>query len=171
MKAYSNFKNLFSAWMMLMLLSACAGTEKLKPGQLLYTGAEINIKNDTLSKKQRAALETGLEEQLTPKPNGSFLGMRPRVWIWNNTKEPTKDKGWTNFWKNKVGEKPVLLSDVDLEFNRSILQNYSENKGYFNAKASYDTVSKSKTAKVTQARNKDKTAGFVEQFLKKKITP
>src|SRR5690606_21583724 len=38
--------------------------------------------------------------------------------------------------------------DVDREFNREILVNYSENKGYFNATAIYDTVSKNKKAEV-----------------------
>ena len=131
-----------------LLLSSCAGTENLKEGAFLYTGAKIDIQNDSLSKKAKSTLEEGLESQLTPKPNSSFLGMRPRVWVWNHTKEPTKEKGWTNWWKNKVGEKPVLLSDVDLEFNRSILENYAENKGYFNAKASYETIKKDKTAKI-----------------------
>ncbi len=147
-KGKLNIAKVFSVSIFTLLLSSCAGTEKLKTGEYLYTGAEVKIQNDSISKKAKSSLEDGLESQLTPKPNGSFLGMRPRVWVWNNTKEPTKDKGWTHWWKNKVGEKPVLLSDVDLEFNRSILQNYAENKGYFNAKASYDTISKNKTAKV-----------------------
>jgi len=47
-----------------------------------------------------------------------------------------------------VGEKPVLLSDVDREFNKEIIVNYSENKGYFNAKAKYDTLTKNKKAEV-----------------------
>jgi hypothetical protein len=40
------------------------------------------------------------------------------------------------------------LGDVDREFNKDIIENYSENKGYFNARATYDTVSKNKKAKV-----------------------
>ena len=89
-----------------------------------------------------------MEDNLTPKPNSSILGLRPRVWIYNITPEPKKDKGITNWLKNKVGQKPVLLGDVDREFNKDIIENYSENKGYFNAKAQYDTIINGKTAKV-----------------------
>lgn len=129
------------------LLFSC-GTERLQPNEKLYTGAKINIINDTISKKEKSSLKDGLEDNLTPKPNSSILGLRPRVWIYNITPEPKKDKGITNWLKNKVGQKPVLLGDVDREFNRDIIENYSENKGYFNAKAQYDTIINGKTAKV-----------------------
>ena len=129
------------------LLFSC-GTERLQPNEKLYTGAKINIINDTISKKEKSSLKDGLEDNLTPKPNSSILGLRPRVWIYNITPEPKKDKGITNWLKNKVGQKPVLLGDVDREFNKDIIENYSENKGYFNAKAQYDTIINGKTAKV-----------------------
>src|SRR5690606_21460678 len=93
-------------------------------------------------------LKSGLEENLTPKPNSSFLGLRPKLYCYNITKEPEKDKGFRYWLKYRVGEEPVLLQDVDREFNREIVVNYSENKGYFNETAIYDTVSKNKKAEV-----------------------
>lgn len=115
---------------------------------MLYTGAEIKIENDSLSKSSKKALKTELEDNLTPKPNSSFLGLRPKLFFYNIAKEPKKEKGFNYWLKYKIGEKPVLLSDVDREFNKDIIVNYSENKGYFNAKATYDTVSKNKKAQV-----------------------
>lgn len=130
-------------------LNSCSNMKYLKEGQLLYTGADITIKNDTISKKEKSALKERLEENLTPKPNSSFLGLRPRLYIYNITKEPkVKGKGLRNWLKYKIGEEPVLLGDVDREFNKEIIENYSENKGYFNVKAKYDTVVKNKKAKV-----------------------
>ena len=129
------------------MLFSC-GTGKLKKGQMLYTGAEVVIKNDSLSKADKKNLKSQLESKLTPKPTSSFLGMRPRLFFYNIAKEPKKDKGFNYWLKYKLGQKPVLLSDVNLKFNQDILENYSENKGYFNAKAAYDTISKNKTAKV-----------------------
>ncbi|NRS91042.1 outer membrane protein assembly factor BamA [Chryseobacterium sp. 16F] len=121
----------------------------LKEGEYLYTGADIKIANDTISKKESSTLKGRLEENLTPKPNSSFLGLRPRLYIYNITKEPkVKGKGLRNWLKYKIGEEPVLLSDVDREFNAKILKNYSENKGYFNTKTSYDTIVKNKKAEV-----------------------
>lgn len=115
---------------------------------MLYTGAEVKIENDSLSKKSKKALKSELEDNLTPKPNSSFLGLRPKLFLYNIAKEPKKEKGFNYWLKYKIGEKPVLLSDVDREFNKDIIVNYSENKGYFNAKATYDTVSKNKKAQV-----------------------
>ena len=127
---------------------SCSNTKYLKEGEMLYTGAEIKIENDSLSKKSKKALKSELEDNLTPKPNSSFLGLRPKLFFYNIAKEPKKEKGFNYWLKYKIGEKPVLLSDVDREFNKDIIVNYSENKGYFNAKATYDTVSKNKKAQV-----------------------
>jgi len=132
---------------------SCSNTRFLKEGQMLYTGGEVKIENDTLPKKEKKELESALEENLTPKPNSSFLGLRPKLYFYNITKEPEKDKGFRYWMKYKLGEPPVLLGDVDREFNKDIIENYSENKGYFNARAKYDTVSKNKKAKVIYTLN------------------
>ena len=130
------------------IINSCSNTKFLQEGQMLYTGADIKIEDDTISKSAKSELIAGIEENIRPKPNSSFLGLKPRLYIWNITKEPTKDKGIRNWLKNKVGEKPVLLQDVNLQFNKDIIENYAENKGYFNAKARYDTIGKNKKAKV-----------------------
>jgi len=127
---------------------SCSNTRFLKEGQMLYTGAKVKIENDTISKKEKKDLQSALEANLTPKPNSTFLGLRPKLYFYNIAKEPKKDKGFNYWLKYKVGEKPVLLGDVDREFNKDIIENYSENKGYFNAKATYDTISKNKKAQV-----------------------
>lgn len=127
---------------------SCSNTRFLKGGQMLYTGAEVKIENDSISKKEKKELQAALEENLTPKPNATLLGLRPKLYFYNITSEPKKDKGFKYWLKYKLGEKPVLLGDVDREFNKDIIQNYSENRGYFNAKATYDTLSKNKKAKV-----------------------
>lgn len=127
---------------------SCSNTRFLKEGQMLYTGGKINIENDTISKKEKKDLQSALEANLTPKPNSTFLGMRPKLYFYNIAKEPKKDKGFNYWLKYKIGEKPVLLGDVDREFNKDIIENYSENKGYFNARATYDTISKNKKAQV-----------------------
>jgi len=130
------------------IISACSNTKFLKDGEILYTGAEIKIVSDSLSKTERNQLQTNLEENLFPKPNQSFLGLRPKLYIYNITKEPKKDKGLRHWLKYKIGEKPVLLSDVDANFNDEIIVNYAQNKGYFNADANYETIEKKKKAKI-----------------------
>lgn len=138
---------------MTVAVISCSNTKFLKDGQMLYTGAEVKIESDSLSKKEKSALQSALEENLTPKPNSTFLGLRPKLYAYNTTKEPKKEKGLKYWLKYKFGEEPVLLGDVDREFNKDIIVNYSENKGYFNAKAKYDTVSKNKKAQVIYTLN------------------
>ena len=153
-------KNKFNTYFKYFLTSgitaavvSCSNTKFLKEGQMLYTGAEVKIQNDTLPKNKKNELKAALEENLTPKPNSSFLGLRPKLYAYNATKEPKKEKGLRYWLKYKFGEEPVLLGDVDREFNKDIIVNYSENKGYFNAKAKYDTVSKNKKAQVIYTLN------------------
>ncbi|ASW75912.1 hypothetical protein IQ37_08170 [Chryseobacterium piperi] len=141
------FKYLLTSGVTAVTIS-CSNTKFLKEGQMLYTGPEVKIDADTISKKAKKELQASLEENLVPKPNSTLLGLRPRLYFYNIAKEPKKEKGFNYWLKYKVGEKPVLLGDVDREFNRDIIVNYSENKGYFNAKATYDTISKNKKVKV-----------------------
>ena len=151
-----NFKNCFKYLLIAgfsAIIFSCSNTKFLKEGQMLYTGAEIKIESDTIPKKQKKQLKENLEENLTPKANSTFLGLRPKLYFYNITKEPTKDKGFRYWMKYKLGEPPVLLGDVDQEFNKDIIVNYSENKGYFNARAKYDTVAKNKKAKVVYTLN------------------
>lgn len=124
------------------------GTSKLEKGEHLYTGADIEIVTDSLSKKEKKELKEGIKENLTPKPNTSFLGLRPKLFIGNLVGETKKNKGIKHWIKTKLGEEPVLLQDVDRVFNNDIAVNYAENKGYFNARASYETKQKNKTAEV-----------------------
>lgn len=130
------------------VVSACNNAKFLEKGQFLYTGAKVEVKSDSLGKKEKNNLSDALLDQLRPKPNSSFLGLRPRLYIYNIAKEPTKQKGFKYWLKYKIGEKPVLLGSVDQEFNKKIIVNFSENKGYFNAQASSDTISKNRKAKV-----------------------
>ncbi|WP_392436532.1 BamA/TamA family outer membrane protein [Cruoricaptor ignavus] len=129
--------------------TACGPQTYLKEGETLYTGAKVEIINDTMSKRQKNKLRDGIQEKLRPKPNSSFLGMHPRLSIYGMVSEPKKDKGFKYWLKYRLGEVPITMGDVDRDFNRDIARNYSENKGYFNARAKYDTEEKNRMAKVT----------------------
>lgn len=131
-----------------LFLFSCSGTKFLADDEFLYVGANIEVENDDLSRKERKNLTAELEDKLVPEPNSSFLGMRPRLFFYNITKEPEKDSGFRHWLKYRVGEEPVLLRDVDREFNREIIENYAQNKGFFNVRANYDTTTRNKKAKV-----------------------
>lgn len=131
-----------------LFMVGCSNTKFVPNGDYLYTGASVNIISDSLSKTKKNELKNVLEVSLTPKPNKSFLGLRPKLYIYNSTSEPKKEKGFKYWLKYKVGEKPVYLSDVDIPFNLDLIENMGENRGYFNITASYDTVPKNKRLKI-----------------------
>lgn len=145
---YTSFFRIISGIILTLGIVSCSNTKYLKEGQILYTGAKINIVGDSISSKDKKELKTALQGRLTPKPNSSFLGLRPKLFLYNTTKEPTKQKGFRYWKKYKMGEAPVLLGSVDQDFNKNILVNYSENKGFFNAKASSQQEIKNKKAKI-----------------------
>ncbi|MDD1538112.1 BamA/TamA family outer membrane protein [Riemerella anatipestifer] len=131
-----------------IFIVGCSGASTLKEGEILYTGAKIKIKSEQLNKNDISELKKGTESKLSPKPNASFLGIRPRLYFYKWAGETKQNKGLRYWIKNKLGEKPILLQDVDREFNKEITVNYAENIGYFNTKVRYDTLTKGRTAKV-----------------------
>jgi outer membrane protein assembly factor BamA len=132
-----------------LILGGCSGTKNLPEGELLYTGAKIKVEGTTTDKKERKAIKAALEELTRPKPNSSFLGIRPKLFFYNLAGTPKKEKGFRYWLKNKVGEPPVLYSKVDLEYTTKVLENYAENNGYFNTKATADSTRHGKTANAT----------------------
>jgi outer membrane protein insertion porin family len=127
---------------------SCSNTKFLKEQQHLYLGAEVEIESDQLSKKEQKALSALLKSKIYPKANSSILGLRPKLYLYNITKEPKKKKGLRNWLKYKIGEAPVLLGDVNLEFNKKLLLNYAENIGYFQVEASFEKFEKKKKARI-----------------------
>ena len=132
-----------------LFLYGCGGTKNLPEGELLYTGAKVKVEGDATPKSDRKAIKAALDELTRPKPNSSFLGIRPKLFFYNLAGTPKKEKGFRYWLKNKVGEPPVLYSKVDLEYTTKVLENYTQNNGYFNTKATADSTRHGKTATAT----------------------
>ncbi|RTY85638.1 translocation and assembly module lipoprotein TamL [Flavobacterium sp. RSP15] len=141
-----NNNHLVSFLFFAILASSCSNTRFLPEGELLYTGAIVTVEGKETSKKENKALKTALGEVVRPKPNSSILGLRPKLYIYNLAGTPKKEKGWRYWLKTKVGEAPVLYSQVDLEYNKNVLQNFTENNGYFNTKTAADSTRHGKKA-------------------------
>jgi outer membrane protein assembly factor BamA len=120
------------------LFAACSSTRHLPPGEKLYTGATIDV-NGTATIREKKVLTEDLGGLTRPKPNTKFLGMRIKLWLYNLFRNK-KENSFFGRIRDKNGEPPVLLSQVDLEQNVKVLQSHMENKGYFLAKVTGDTV-------------------------------
>ena len=123
---------------------SCSSTRHLPEGEKLYTGARIDV-NGTATVKEKKVLTEDLAGLTRPKPNTKFLGMRIKLWIYNLFRNK-KENSFFGRIRDKNGEPPVLLSQVDLQQNIKVLQSHVENKGYFLAKVSGDTIIRRKKA-------------------------
>jgi outer membrane protein insertion porin family len=132
----------------LLLVISCNNTKYLPANESLYTGASIKIDSKKLSKKKKKLLATELKTLIRPKPNASILGLRPKLWFWNIGGTP-KHKISVKRLIKKLGEPPVLLSDVNVEKTSKVLQNNLENTGYFRSSVTGEINIKKKRATTT----------------------
>jgi outer membrane protein assembly factor BamA len=130
------------------VIAACSNTKYLKPGQILYTGAEVKINPDSSRRiKNQKDVKGILLSKTRPKPNKKILGLRYKLWVYNVAGVPKKPKGFRHWLRTKFGEPPVLLSQVKLRYNDDVLSSYLLSQGYLQAAVTGDTIVKRKTAK------------------------
>lgn len=126
------------------ILNACSSTKNLPPGDALYTGAKITISDDEIANKKKKALRKQLAGLTRPVPNQKVLGIPFKLNIYNAFARAKKGPGkWV---RERFGQPPVLLSDLNLNYNVQVLNNYLINKGFFNARVLGDTTVKGKKA-------------------------
>lgn len=136
-----------------LVYAGCSSTKSLKPGQALYTGAEVKINPDSSGRiEDEKQVKADLESKTRPRPNKSLLGIKFKLAIYNLAGEPKKPKGFRN-WLRRQGEPPVLLSEVKLKYNNDVLTSYLISEGYLQAVVTGDTVVKDKKAKAIYTAN------------------
>ena len=131
---------------LITLFFGCSGTRNIPKGDLLYVGHTIKVEKDDEPRKIRKKIKSELDDLIRPIPNKSILGMRPSIFFYNIFDKVKKEKGFKYWVKYKLGEAPVLMSDVDLDYNKQVVQNYVENRGFFNASSKADSIRKGKKA-------------------------
>jgi outer membrane protein assembly factor BamA len=139
--------NYIALFFFVMLFIGCSGTRKIPEGDLLYIGHSIDVVKGSEEKKVRKKIKSELKDLIRPIPNKSILGMRPGIFFYNLAGKVKKEKGFKYWLKYKIGEEPVLMSTVNLDYNKEVIQNYVENNGFFNAESKVDTITKGRKAK------------------------
>ena len=93
--------------------SGCNSTKSVPANDKLYTGAGLSL-NGVSNTRERKALQEDLHNLLRPKPNSKFLGLRLKLGIYNMFHKAKPKSFWGKI-RDKYGEPPVLLSQVDLQ--------------------------------------------------------
>lgn len=133
--------------LLLGLLASCSGTKFIPEGSKLYTGSTVKLVSNTKEKlPNEATVQADLEAVITPKPNSSILGLRPKLYFWHMGEGKTKGLG--HWLADKYGEEPVLLSAVDTSRVQGLMVNRLNNDGYFQPVVHSKVVVKDRTASV-----------------------
>jgi outer membrane protein assembly factor BamA len=127
-----------------LLQASCSGTKYLPKGEKLYTGAQLKFV--TTDKINRRHIKTITETAVRPEPNKSFLGIRPKLWLYMTVGEDPKTK--FGKWIKKRGEAPVLMSSVKPGVTTAIIDAKLFNIGIFKSFSESRIVEKNHTAKV-----------------------
>jgi len=135
----------WAAVVALAWLAACSGTKYIPEGSKLYTGSTVKLKSDNPIPRE-SEITTELTGVITPKPNASILGQRPKIYFWHLGEGKTKGLG--KWLANKYGEKPVLLSQVDTQKVKGLMVNRLYNNGYFRPEVHSKVTVKGQAASV-----------------------
>ena len=116
---------------LIVMLAGCTAMRLVPENKVLYAGSDIDLvpEGKVTAKKQIKEL---LDANILPKPNTSILGMRPGLWFFYKAGTPEK-KGLRSFMKNKLGQAPVYMEDIDAEQIAGVLEAHLINNGFFHA--------------------------------------
>ena len=129
---------------LILFLAACSGTRNLPEGEKLYVGA--NIKLESAEPVNKRMVKTAAELAVRPKPNKGYLGMRPRLWMYNAAGEEPRSK--FKKWMKKNGEPPVLMSSIKPSVTSAIIDAKLFNLGIFKSFTESKIVEKKRTVHV-----------------------
>ncbi|MBC7884308.1 MAG: BamA/TamA family outer membrane protein [Saprospiraceae bacterium] len=130
-------------WIALFFIG-CSSTKNIPENDALYTGSSVEIVQTDVSNKQKKAIKRNIKQIMNPKPNSKILGMPFKLWMYNLGSE----KGLGGWIRRKFGEEPVLFSRVNVKNTEELLDNYLENRGFFQVFVTSETTKENKKAKV-----------------------
>lgn len=128
-----SFRYLFRLFVPLALVFMLASCSPAKRVQ--RRGGYLHVSNTV--KTDRQGIDTDdLLNFAQPKPNKKFLGLvRPRIWFYDLFSRG-RDNRTKRFFRNGLGETPVLLDSAMVDNSLIPMTIYLNNKGYFGASVS-----------------------------------
>lgn len=132
----------------ILSISSCSPSKFLKEGEVLYQGAQLDFAQPNLIVKKKD-LEPKIKDRIVPKANSKFLGVfYTKQWMYSKIEpNPEKKKSFKHWLKNKLGEKPILMSDVDHATMEKVVQKTLQDNGYFNTAVQSEAEIKDKKGK------------------------
>lgn len=126
-------------------MTNCSLTKNLDDNDLVYVGTELHIEDQENAKsidRFRHKIE------LIP-PRKTRTGIGNILIGFHNIFDKAEEKGFKNWVKNKLGEKPVIYKDDILSKTEATLEFYLKGKGFFSNEIVCDSTSSDRKAKIT----------------------
>lgn len=147
-----------------IVMSSCVVSRYLPEGERLYRGATIKIEKQGNIGASSHLLNKQLRLAARPGSNKFALGQPYKVWWWFVLGEPKNKKGIRAYFRNKLGEPPVLSSNVNPAATAGNMQAFLNNLGYFHSTVNGDTTNKGYMTRAIY------TANVFPQYTIKSIT-
>ncbi|MEO6734123.1 MAG: BamA/TamA family outer membrane protein [Ferruginibacter sp.] len=133
-------KNTLYYIIVLLAITSCSVRRYLPEGERLYKGAVIKIEREEGVKSSSRYIRKQLELALKPRGSKLFFGRAYKVWWWYVIGEPKHPNGIRAFFRNKLGEPPILSSKVNAKVTAENMQAFLANRGYFHSVVTGDTI-------------------------------
>ena len=142
---------------------SCSVKRYLPAGERIYRGADITVEKQGDVKATGHYLKKQLKLAAKPAANKFAFGQPYKVWWWYVLGEPRNPNGVRAYFRNKLGEPPILSSKVNAPVTASNMQAFLENLGYFHSQVKGDTINQGYMARAVY------TATVMPQYKIKNI--
>jgi len=124
---------------LLMGTTSCGVSRYLPAGEKLYDGASIKIQKEPEVKTGPKVLERKLSSLAKPKRNKQIFDQPYKVWWWYKIGPSKKEKGFKNWFRNALGDAPVLTQDLNPMLITKNMEALLESEGYFKSEVKVDS--------------------------------
>jgi outer membrane protein insertion porin family len=131
-----------------LFLCSCTAMKFVPDNEVLYTGYNIKLIPEGKVRAKKRIKEI-MDQSVSPKPNSSILGMRPGLWFYYIAGPAERKKRFRYFVRNKLGQVPIYMRDVNTEKTAKFVKGHLVNNGFFQAEVEYKSEIKGKKGEVT----------------------
>ncbi len=129
---------LFAILSVVGLLASCRTMRYVPQDKYLLRRNIVEIEGVHKASRRERVLPKDLMAYVQQRPNSRLLGVGIYLGMYNLT-DTAKHNGWHRFWREKVGEAPVIYDPRQAERSRQMMQVYLTSRGYLDGTVA-DTV-------------------------------
>ena len=140
-----------AVWTIVVLLaglSSCNTMRYVPRDRYLLRRNVVEIEGRRTASRRERVLPKDLKAYVQQRPNSRLLGIGIYLGMYNLT-DTAKHNGWQRFWREKVGEAPVIYDPQQAERSRQMMQLYLTSRGYFDAEVEDSAVYSRRGRKAT----------------------